>query len=168
MAVPGGATRQLLLHGIVGGMIAGIVFLLFEMFVSVALGGPFLMPLIMIGSIVLGTQALSPAFPLATAALAGIFLHLTLSAIFGVTFVYLLAFGRQLGASGPMLLLYGSLFGLALWIVNFQILGRFLWPQFLMADQLWMGFIAHTFFYGTVIGGYIAAVRPGQVERPSQ
>lgn len=64
--------------------------------------------------------------------------------------------------TATLLLLYGSLFGLALWIVNFLIIAPIVCPQFTMVDQFWMGFVAHTFFFGTVLGGYIVAVRPGE------
>ncbi|MBI2953735.1 MAG: hypothetical protein HYY30_05435 [Chloroflexi bacterium] len=163
MAVEQRQTGSLLLHGVVGGIIAGLVFALFEMVVAMVMGISFFDPLRLIGSMVLGVEALDPTYPLATAAIVGAVIHLILSAIYGVIFVYLLAYTSQLTSSTGLLLLYGSLFGLALWIVNFLIIAPFVWPQFTMVDQFWMGFVAHTFFFGTVLGGYFAAVRPGGV-----
>ncbi len=154
---------SLVLHGIIGGIIAGIVFAMFEMAVAMIMGDSFFAPLRMIGSMVLGTEALSPTYPLFTAAMVGLIVHMILSALYGVIFVYLLAYTNQLASSTGLLLLYGSLFGLALWIVNFLIIAPFVWPQFTMVDQFWMGFVAHTFFFGTVLGGYIAAARPSGV-----
>lgn len=166
MAVERRSTGQLLAYGAVGGIVAGIVFILAEMVISAAMGGPFFAPLRMIGAMVLGTDALSPAYPLATAAIVGALVHLVLSAIFGIIFVFLLAYTRQLDASTGMLLLYGSLFGLALWVINFLIIAPIAFPWFAMIDQFWFGFVAHTFFYGTVLGGYVASVKPGRVEVP--
>ncbi|MBI4320837.1 MAG: hypothetical protein HY675_20280 [Chloroflexi bacterium] len=168
MAVEQRQAGSLLLHGVIGGVIAGIVFAMFEMVVAMVMGGSFFDPLRMIGSMALGSGALLPTYPLATAAIVGLVMHMMLSAIYGVIFVYLLAYTNQLAGSTSLLLLYGSLVGLGLWIVNFLIIAPFVWPQFTMVNQFWMGFVAHTFFYGTVIGGYIAAVRPGEVGTPAR
>lgn len=168
MATERRSNEQLLLHGAVGGILAGVVFILAEMLISAAMGGPFFGPLRMIGSIVLGPQALAGTFPLATAALVGLVVHLVLSAIYGVIFVYLLAYIRQLDASTGLLLLYGALLGFALWVINFLIVAPVAFPQFTMVDQFWMGFVPHTIFFGAVLGGYVAAVRPGRVERPAR
>lgn len=164
MNVQGRSGGRLLLHGVVGGIVAGIVFAIVDMVLAVAImGAPFVAPLRMIGAILLGPQALEPTYPLAQAAITGLLVHLVLSAIYGVIFVYLLAFVGQLNASTGLLLLYGSLFGLALWIVNFLLIAPIAFPWFAMVDQFWFGFVAHTFFYGTVLGGYVAAARPGRI-----
>ncbi len=126
------------------------------------MGGAFADPLRLISSMVLGVDALSPTFPVVTATVVGIIVHMVLSAIFGVIFFYLLALFNQLDSPASLLLLYGSLFGLALWIVNFLIIAPIVFPQFTLVDQFWNGFVAHTFFYGTVIGGYAASVLPGR------
>jgi hypothetical protein len=49
-------------HGIIGGILAGIVFAMFEMVMAVVQMGPdaFFMPLRMIGGMALGAQALDP------------------------------------------------------------------------------------------------------------
>jgi uncharacterized membrane protein YagU involved in acid resistance len=151
-------TRQLFQHGIVGGIIAGIVFVLAEMLINVALGKPFLGPLRLISSILLGTQATAPTYSLFGAVVVGLIVHLILAAIFGVIFVYLLAWTGQFSATTEWLLLYGSVYGLALWVVNFHIIAPLLFPQFGQVNEFWNGFFIRTFFYGTVIGAYIAIV----------
>lgn len=153
---------SLFLRGIIGGVIAGIVFIAFEMFMAASMGMDFLAPLVLIGSILLGTQAMAPEFPLMAAVITGGVLHLVLSAIYGIVLLYLLAWARQLCSPAWSLLLYSSLFGLALWVVNFLVLGSIFWPQFLTVDQFWFGFVAHTFFYGTVLGAYVAAAWPAR------
>lgn len=167
MAIERRQTGPLVLHGIVGGIVAGIIFAMAEMVMAVLMGGDFFGPLRMIGSIALGIGALSPTYPLGSAFVVGVVVHMILSAIYGVVFVYLLAFANQLGTSAGLLLLYGSIFGLALWILNFLIIAPIAWPQFTMVDQFWMGFVAHTFFFGTVLGGYVAATRPGRAWVPT-
>ncbi len=160
---------RLLVHGIVGGIIAGIVFAMADMVMAVVvMGDSFFAPLRMIGAIVLGQAALSPSYPLLQAGVVGMMLHMMLSAMYGVIFVYLLALGRQLWASTGARLVYGSLFGLALWVANFLIVAPLVFPWFGMANPFWMGFVAHTFFFGTIVGGYVAATRPGVSVAPAR
>ncbi len=45
----------------------------------------------------------------------------------------------------------GSLFGLVLWLVNFYVIAAMAFPWFLEANPI-VQFIAHTFFFGTVLG----------------
>jgi hypothetical protein len=75
-------------HGAIGGLIAGIVFAMFEMIVAALMMGmdAFWMPMRMIGAIVLGQAALDPSYSLATAGLVGIVVHMMLSVIYGVIF----------------------------------------------------------------------------------
>lgn len=93
----------------------------------------------------------------------GLIIHMILSAIYGVIFVYLLFYARHLTTSTGLLLVYGSLFGLVLWVINFLVIAPIAFPQFTQVDQFWNGFLAHTFFYGTVLGAYVAMVRPGRI-----
>jgi len=152
--------NHLFWNGVVGGIIAGIIFAMAEMILNVLMGKPFFGPLKLISSIVLGQQALAPTYPLVSAAIIGLIVHMIMSMIFGLIFIYLLAAVKQIQASTGRLLVYGSLFGLALWVVNFLILAPMLFPQFTMVNQFWNGFFAHTFFFGTMIGGYMSIVKP--------
>ena len=162
MTVEQRPTRELLLHGILGGLVAGIVFILAEMVMAVALGGNFLDPLRVIGSVTLSMFTYPPAFGLETTAIVALIAHFILSAIYGLIFTYFMAYTDQLGANAGLLLLYGMVFGFVLWLVNFLIIAPFAFPQFGMIDPFWQGFVAHTFFYGTVLGGYTAATRAGR------
>ncbi len=158
-------TRQLLTHGIIGGILAGVAFVMVDMILAaVQMGAPFYAPLRMMGAIALGSQALQESYPFVQAAVAAVAVHMVLSALYGVVFVYLLAAFRQLRASTGALLAYGSIFGLALWVLNFLIIAPIAFPWFGMVNQFWFGFVAHTFFYGTVLGAYVGATRPGTVE----
>jgi uncharacterized membrane protein YagU involved in acid resistance len=151
---------NLLWQGVAGGIVAGIIFAMAEMILNVLMGKPFFGPLRLIGSIVLGQQALAPTYPLVSAAIVGLIVHMIMSMMFGLIFIYALAALRQVQASSSRLLVYGSLFGLALWVVNFLILAPVLFPQFTMVNQFWNGFFAHTFFFGAMIGGYVSIVKP--------
>ena len=72
--------------GVIGGVLAGIVFAMFEMIMAAVLngGGAFFMPLRMIGAIGVGASALDPATSLVTAGGAGLVIHMILSMMYGV------------------------------------------------------------------------------------
>lgn len=155
------STRQLLLHGIVGGIIAGVVFASAHSIMGHVLMGDAYGPIRRMGALALGPEAIDPEYPLAQAAIAGGLIYLVLSALYGVVFLYLVAAAGQLDAPVRSLLLYGLLFGVALWIINFLIIAPVAFPWFAAVDQFWFGFFAHALFYGTVLGAYMAAARPG-------
>lgn len=139
-------------QGAIAGIVAGIVFAAFEMIVSALMMGAqaFFMPLRMIGAIALGAEALDPAYPLLTAIVAGILVHVVLSVIYGVIFGEIAAMLR-----GPTAFIgAASIFGLALWLINFYVIAPFAFPWFLDANPL-VQFIGHTFFFGSVLGYYL-------------
>ena len=100
--------------------------------------------------------SLLPAYPLMVAVAIGVLVRLTLASAFGVVFVIFLALLRQLQASAGRLLVYGSGYGCALWVVNFLGVAALLFPRFTTVNQFWIGFVAHTFFYGTALGACVA------------
>jgi hypothetical protein len=151
---------SILRRGIGYGVLAGIIFAMGEMFINLFRGDDFFGPLRLIGSMVLGTQALMPTYSLLVAGFVGLMVHMMMSAIFGVVFFALLAVFKQRGASSQSLLVYGSVYGLLLWVVNFLIVAPVLFPQFEMVSQLWHGFFAHTFLFGSVIGLFAALSKP--------
>ncbi len=145
-------------HGIVGGIIAGAIFALFEMVMAVAqMGGEaFFMPLRMIGGIALGEGALDPTTPLLVAGGAGIVVHMILSAVFGAMVAITAAAIPQLRASTVNLVVFASLAGLALWIVNFYLVAPIAgWRWFPDGTNALVQFVAHTFVFGSVLGLYL-------------
>ncbi|MBI4493405.1 MAG: hypothetical protein HY690_11510 [Chloroflexi bacterium] len=145
-------------HGILGGIIAGIVFAMFEMVVAAAMMGAdaFFMPLRMIGAIVLGPQALDPSYSLATAAVVGAATHMMLSAVFGVILGVLVAAIPGMAGSTVRLIALASAFGLLLWLVNFYVIAPVAgWVWFPNATNPVVQLVAHTFFFGTVLGIYL-------------
>ncbi|RWP37453.1 hypothetical protein [Mesorhizobium sp.] len=141
-----------LLQGAVAGIVAGIVFAAFEMAASAFMMGAeaFFMPLRMIGAIALGPEALDPGYPLLTASIAGVVVHLILAIAYGIVFGEIAAMLRGRAAFIGL----GSIFGLALWLVNFYVIAPIAFPWFLQASPV-VQFIAHTFFFGTVLGWYL-------------
>jgi hypothetical protein len=141
--------------GILGGIIAGIAFAMFEMIMAVVLDGgdAFFMPLRMIGGIALGTSALDPATSLLTAGGVGLLVHMILSMTYGVVVAGVLSVAPQLSASRTAVVVSASAAGLALWIVNFHVLAQaFGWTWFPDDTNAAVQFVAHTFFFGSVLG----------------
>lgn len=142
-------------YGIVGGVIAGITFAMFEMIMAAVLDGgdAFFMPLRMIGGIGLGEQALDPGrTSLLTAGGAGLVIHMILSMMYGVVVAAVLSLIPQLSASRAAVLISASVAGFALWIVNFYVLAQvFGWTWFPNTNAA-VQFVGHTFLYGSVLG----------------
>jgi hypothetical protein len=138
-------------QGALGGIAAGIVFAMFEMIVSAFMMGPaaFFMPLRMIGAILVGPAALEPGYSLWMAGVAGLVVHVVLAVIYGGVFA--LVFGGLRSASADIGI--GALYGFALWLLNFYVIAPAAFPWFTQADPL-VQFVAHTFFFGAVLGWY--------------
>ena len=135
-----------LARGAIAGMVAGWAFLLANMWFAYSQELPAAAPLAVIATVF--SAAPAPALT-ATSMLVGAVTHIALSLGFGMGFgLLLLAFG-PLRRPGP-LLLAGLGYGLALWILNFQILGRTVFPFFtdpMGPDQLFEALI-HPLIFG--------------------
>ncbi len=138
--------------GVIGGLVAGVVFAAFEMMASAAMMGmdAFFMPLRMIGAILLGRGALDPSYSIWAAATAGMLVHMLLAMVYGIVFAVVLG-GLRSAASDIML---GGTYGFALWIVNFYLIAPRAFPWFLDASPV-VQFIGHTFFFGVVLGWFV-------------
>jgi hypothetical protein len=73
-------------YGAIMGIIAGVIFAIFEMVVAGILQGNVFGPLRMISAIVLGGGAVEATYPLLTAIIVGLIVHVVLSAIYGGIF----------------------------------------------------------------------------------
>ena len=158
---------ELVRHGVIAGVVAGITLVAEEMVATVLLGGNASDPFRLVASVVFGRQALSREFAIWIPLLVGTAAHLLLSVLFGLVFVLLVAGAYQLSARVPLLLLYGVLYGLALWEINVLTVLQLLFPQLAplmrLDNQIWNGIVSYAIFYGLVLGAYIAFARPGVV-----
>ncbi|MDQ6908966.1 MAG: hypothetical protein M3176_19270 [Chloroflexota bacterium] len=144
-------------QGIIGGIVAGIIFAIAEMIGgSVIDGNPFFMPLKAFASLPLGKKP--PTIAWATAIPVGVISHLVLAIIYGVIFALIVAYLPMLRDSPVMIVIAASLYGFLLWLINFFVLaGAIGRPWFKMLPK-GEQFVYHTFFYGTVLGLYLVAV----------
>lgn len=149
-------SRKWLQYGAIMGLVAGLIFAAFEMIMAAILQGNAFGPIRMIGAIVLGQQAVDPAYSFATAILTGLVVHLVLSTIYGLIFgaiMMALPQGRQ---NRMNVIWIATAFGLLLWLANFYVVAPLLFPWFTNANPI-VQFVAHTFFYGTALGLLLAS-----------
>ncbi len=148
--------------GALMGLLAGAVFILFEMVAAKLIGqppGP-AGPLQLIAAIVLGREALPPGAQvgIGTALTAGFIVHFSLSAIFGAIFGAIVAFVGALRTNYWLLVGAATFYGLVLWIVNFYVAGNILFPWFTQTNPF-LQFVAHGFFFGAVLGLLLEGAR---------
>lgn len=138
------------------GVVAGIFMAVVEMIVAAAQGVSLLLPFRLFASILMGEAALAET-PASSTVIVGLFTHVVLSGLFGVIYAALsrslspasrVSWGVQAGI--------GLAFGLALWLVNFQIIARAAYPWFLDANQVVQA-IVHAACYGLPLALLVAA-----------
>ena len=141
--------------GLIGGVVAGIVFAMFEMMAAAVLNGPsaFFMPLRMIGAIALDASALDPASSLLSAGAAGLVVHMVLSMMYGVAVAAVLALVPSLSRSTGAVVATAGAAGFGLWILNFFLLaGALGWSWFPNGQNVAVQVVAHTMMFGGVLG----------------
>ncbi len=126
---------------------AAVIYTAFVEIINVAANGlgAFFVPFRQIGAIVLGAEALDPAYDVVTATLAGAVVHFALAAAFGVL-VALMA--RAVHARGAaVLIVLGAALGLALYALNVFVIFPAAFPWFLANDRLTQS-VGHALFGG--------------------
>lgn len=156
-------------HGTLAGVIAGLGLGFVAIVASTVLRGDPWLPFDFATAIVVGPEALAPTFPVAASLALGIVIHTLLSVLFGVTFLGALALTFQLSARPGLLLVYGVVFALAVWEVNFMAVLPVIAPglrgRIDLATQLWNGLLSYSLVYGPLLAVYVIVVRPGTLER---
>lgn len=137
----------LLARGAIAGIVAGMAFLLAEMWFAVSRGMPGISPLYAISTVFHASKAPVPA---PAEPVLGLAMHIVLSLGFGMGFAVLVVpWLRNLPA-----LVVGALgYGLALWVLNIQILGRTVFPSFAPkgAPDLIFGLLDHVLIFGLLL-----------------
>lgn len=139
--------RRSVQSDIVIGIAAGLVFGIVEIIGSAAMGQSAQMPVRWAASIVMGRGALTTG-SVGVVWFAGVMTHLVLSALFGLVYraVSDRASARVRENFGSQAIL-GLAYGIAVWVFNFQIIARLLYPWYFGAPQF-LNLISHAVFYG--------------------
>lgn len=147
-------------RGAVAGIVAGIVFVMVEMMLVIAVeGGSPWGPPRMMAAIALGRDVLPPPATFdAGIVMVGMMIHMVLSAALGVVFA---AFAGVMKLPRPMAIVAGAAFGLLVYLVDFYGFTA-MFPWFAMARG-WMTIVSHLLFgavIGALVGGHAAATVP--------
>ena len=153
-------------RGMAAGTTAGIGFILANMWYAVAHDKPPVAPFMAISTIFHGADAPTQD-PAAVPAdvVAGLVLHLGLSILFGIGFAILLGIVPM--PRRPLPLVVAALaYGLALYVVNFQIFGRTLFPFFSNPAGPSQGFeiIVHPLIFGLLLVPFFLGRAKGSTE----
>ena len=117
-----------LVRGAVGGVLAGIPFVLVTMWFTSSTGGPAEMPLRMMSTIVLGDGAMADG---SSSPVVGAIVHVVLSALFGVGLALVVP---RLRTNGTVAVV-GAAYGVLLYLVNFHVLAPTLFTTFEAANK---------------------------------
>ncbi len=147
-----------LTRGAVGGLAAGLLFLLANMGWATRAGMPGVAPLIDIATIFNVTETPDPTPENISI---GLVTHLNLSVLFGIAFA-LIATGIR---DGRTLLLAGAAYGVALYVVNFQVLGRTAFPWFQDGPDQLFELFAHL-GYGLLLAPFLIGLHRRQPPTP--
>jgi hypothetical protein len=146
--------------GALAGVLAGLVFALFQVIMSAAgLGMPLSELIVMVEGVTFGSGSGSisaPAIAAPEIAIAGL-THLVLSAIYGAVFGAVASKVHALRNDKKALIGAATVFGLLIWIVNFFVIAPVAFPWFAQTNGV-VQFFAHTLFYGTVLGLLLAVM----------
>jgi|SRR5680860_1220893 len=160
---------ELAMHGARAGLLAGLALGLVEIVASAVLRGDPWLPFDFAVAILIGPEALAAGFPVAASVALATVIHVLLSVVFGVVFVAGLALTFQLSARRPLVLLYGVLFGVTVWEVDFLAVLPVIAPEMTgqldLTTQLWNGILSYSLVYGPVLATYVIRVRPGVLDR---
>lgn len=144
---------QLLTRGVAAGLTAGQVFILANMYFAFNQGAPPVAPFLAISTIfrfsdkpMMGPEEV----------IIGLVTHVTLSLIFGIVFSLIAPLLRNAVA----LIGGGLLYGLLLYVVNFQVFGRLFFPWFVnpQGPNQIFELIIHPLAFGLVLVPFFLAV----------
>ncbi|QSQ11985.1 hypothetical protein [Myxococcus landrumensis] len=135
-------------NGVLFGLAAGVVLGLAEMVVALASGDSPWRPAHMSAAVLLGPRVFTDGFPLGRVVLAGVGVHLAVAAVMGVFYSFLDALLPPDGRGRwEFQAAVGMLFGIAVWLVDFQFIGRGYYAWFLDVPQF-PQIVLHAVFFG--------------------
>jgi len=164
-----GAWRELawwLGHGAIAGVLAGVLFIMFQMMVAgfQTAGEGFFLPLRATATLFAGPEAMQPDFPLTRAVGLGFGAHILLSALGGMLLGLLAALG--LAGWGVGLIAVGALYGLLLWLLAGLGIAPSGWVQYMRASEALVQVFAYVVFFGIAVGSYLSYIGPRKSREP--
>lgn len=150
--------------GVLSGLMAGAIFAIAEMIAAAAVGASLITPWRMFASVVLGSAAIEATSP-GVAFIVGFIVHFLVASIFGLIYGAIhRGVARDTRRSYGAQAAIGAIYGLALYLVNIQVIARLAYPWFHETGQ-WTQALLHAFTYGLPLG-LLMATAERRVERP--
>jgi ABC-type polysaccharide/polyol phosphate export permease len=146
-------------HGLIGGVVAGIMFAIAAMIADWQMHGGLLMPLHMFASIPLQTPPalIDPVLAIPI----GLVMHLLFSLLFGVIAASIVTRFPDLRRSPQATVTFGTVFGFLLMPINFYLFAQAInVPWFATEVNPAVQLTLHTVAFGTVLGLYLASQLP--------
>lgn len=140
-------------YGALAGLISGIIFAMLAMVYFAIVGPGLWTPPRLVATILLGADSFSPAFAVGPVVL-GMMLHMMLSAVYGAVFGVVL---QGVESKGTLVVL-GLVFGIAIYLINFQVIAPLLFTAFTTVNQPFQ-VLAHAMFGIILGGGYVLLAR---------
>lgn len=142
---------------VMGGLISGLSFILFQTVISWVFSGRIFIPVRLFAASVLGMDAVAPTYPRLSALGVGIAMLCVASILCAYLLIALISQFPKLASSSASLIASACVFGYLLWIIDFLVIDRAVISNGipLKLDPAWQGFIGHVFFYGLVLGFYV-------------
>ena len=153
-------------HGAVAGILAGVLFMMFQMLVAgfQTAGEGFFLPLRATATLFAGPQAMDAEFPLAEAIGLGFAAHLLLCAAGGIILGLLAAIG--LAGWGVGLIGVGAMYGFLLWLVAGMGVAPSGWAHFVKLSDPLIQVFAYVVFFGIAAASYLTYLTPRRSPEP--
>lgn len=144
---------------VIGGCVAGAVFLVIELFAMRVMGQSVWASLRMIAAILMGRDVLAQPATFATGVmLVALVTHFVLSSLFAVILAVIMA-PFSLDSSVGMASLVGAVFGVLLYVINFY--GMTQWVPWFADARGWVSFLNHIVFGLVAADTYLSLERKG-------
>jgi hypothetical protein len=146
-------------QGVGSGLLAGAMFATAQVVAAITAGDPAVIAFRRSASVLLGPAALTTT-PTAVAIVVGLIAHAYLATMYGLSYgVYSSVLSRPTRCSARRQAAIGALYGVALWLVNFELFARIVFPWLLAVSQPVQVFV-HAACFGVPLGlRYAAAER---------
>lgn len=153
-------------HGLLYGIAAGGVFALAEL-VAAAVSGSLtaLEPFRMAASVVLGQRAVTGGVSVGTVLAVGLAVHVASSAFWGLLYSFVDSrLTPDVRPNFSFQAASGMLFGLLVWLLDFQFVARGYFPWFLERSPQFLQALMHALFFGLPLGFLFSAAERRRVE----
>ncbi|MDQ4075956.1 MAG: hypothetical protein M3220_06885 [Chloroflexota bacterium] len=150
-------TRAILRHGLVAGLLSGMLFSVAASAAAILRGQSWMAPLRLVAAVVLGEEAFQDTYPLTPLFLWGMLLHLLYTVLTGILFAWWVATQPRLRTSGAATFGVALLYTLILWLSGFCLLAPlFGWHWFAERTRFLPQFVLQVLVWGGSLGAYLA------------